>query len=134
VLGKKIAGLTDADRVNGVQVFHAGTLRQGESIVTNGGRVLVLRPQPILLNEHWLKRTKRPQRSALKVCTTARTLERKAGPGARGGRLNLANVVHLFLLSDAARREVRATDGAWLAPAPGPLPLQCPCGSAYLQS
>jgi len=24
VLGKKIAGLTDADRVNGVQVFHAG--------------------------------------------------------------------------------------------------------------
>jgi len=40
VSGKKIAGLTDAGRVNGVQVFHAGTLRQGESIVTNGGRVL----------------------------------------------------------------------------------------------
>jgi len=40
VPGKKIAGLTDADRVNGVQVFHAGTLRQGTSIVTNGGRVL----------------------------------------------------------------------------------------------
>ena len=40
VPGKKIDGLTDAGRVNGVQVFHAGTLRQGESIVTNGGRVL----------------------------------------------------------------------------------------------
>jgi phosphoribosylamine--glycine ligase len=40
VSGKKIAGLTDAGRVNGVQMFHAGTLRQGESIVTNGGRVL----------------------------------------------------------------------------------------------
>jgi phosphoribosylamine--glycine ligase len=40
VSGKKIAGLTDAGRVNGVQVFHAGTIRQGESIVTNGGRVL----------------------------------------------------------------------------------------------
>jgi phosphoribosylamine---glycine ligase len=40
VSGKKIAGLTDVGRVNGVQVFHAGTIRQGESIVTNGGRVL----------------------------------------------------------------------------------------------
>src|SRR5216684_7212266 len=40
VPGKKIAGLTDAARVNGVQLSHAGTLRQGESIVTNGGRVL----------------------------------------------------------------------------------------------
>src|SRR6267154_709338 len=34
VSGKKIAGLPDAARVNGVQVFHAGTLRQGEAIVT----------------------------------------------------------------------------------------------------
>jgi phosphoribosylamine--glycine ligase len=40
VSGKKIAGLTDAAHVNGVQIFHASTLRQGESIVTNGGRVL----------------------------------------------------------------------------------------------
>jgi phosphoribosylamine---glycine ligase len=38
--GKKIAGLTDAARVNGVQVFHAGTLRENESMVTSGGRVL----------------------------------------------------------------------------------------------
>jgi phosphoribosylamine--glycine ligase len=42
VSGKQIVGLTDAARVNGVQVFHAGTLRQGKSIVTNGGRVLGL--------------------------------------------------------------------------------------------
>lgn len=40
VPGKKISGLTGATRDNGVQVFHAGTLRQGESVVTNGGRVL----------------------------------------------------------------------------------------------
>jgi phosphoribosylamine--glycine ligase len=40
VSGKKVAGLTDAGRVNGVQVFHAGTLLKGDSIVTNGGRVL----------------------------------------------------------------------------------------------
>jgi len=37
---EKIVGLTDAGRITGVQVFHAGTLRQGEAIVTNGGRVL----------------------------------------------------------------------------------------------
>jgi phosphoribosylamine--glycine ligase len=40
VSGKKISGLTDAARVNGVQIFHAGSLRQAESIFTNGGRVL----------------------------------------------------------------------------------------------
>ena len=38
--GKKIEGLTDAERVNGVKVFHAGTVRDGDSIVTSGGRVL----------------------------------------------------------------------------------------------
>jgi phosphoribosylamine--glycine ligase len=38
--GQKIEGLTDAELVNGVKVFHAGTRLQGESIVTSGGRVL----------------------------------------------------------------------------------------------
>jgi phosphoribosylamine---glycine ligase len=38
--GKRIGGLTDAELVNGVKVFHAGTRLQGESIVTSGGRVL----------------------------------------------------------------------------------------------
>jgi phosphoribosylamine---glycine ligase len=38
--GKRIDGLTDAERVAGVKVFHAGTRRQGDSILTNGGRVL----------------------------------------------------------------------------------------------
>jgi phosphoribosylamine--glycine ligase len=40
VSGKRISGLTDTTRVNGVQIFHAGTLRRRESIVTSGGRVL----------------------------------------------------------------------------------------------
>jgi phosphoribosylamine--glycine ligase len=40
VTGKRIDGLTDAERVNGVRVFHAGTAREGDSIVTSGGRVL----------------------------------------------------------------------------------------------
>ena len=38
--GKEIDGLTDAALVNGVKIFHAGTARRGESIVTTGGRVL----------------------------------------------------------------------------------------------
>jgi phosphoribosylamine---glycine ligase len=38
--GTNIEGLTDAERVAGVKVFHAGTRRQGDSILTNGGRVL----------------------------------------------------------------------------------------------
>jgi len=38
--GKTINGLDSADQVTGVKVFHAGTKRQGESIVTSGGRVL----------------------------------------------------------------------------------------------
>src|SRR6267143_1460327 len=40
VTGERIEGLTDAGSVNGVEVFHAGTSRDGDSIVTSGGRVL----------------------------------------------------------------------------------------------
>jgi phosphoribosylamine---glycine ligase len=38
--GKKITGLGDAEQMSGVQVFHAGTSRQGDSFITSGGRVL----------------------------------------------------------------------------------------------
>ena len=38
--GRRIDGLTAAGQINGVNVFHAGTGRQGDSLVTNGGRVL----------------------------------------------------------------------------------------------
>jgi phosphoribosylamine--glycine ligase len=38
--GKPIAGLPAAARLKDVMVFHAGTARAGEKIVTNGGRVL----------------------------------------------------------------------------------------------
>jgi phosphoribosylamine--glycine ligase len=38
--GKEIRGLADAARVADVKVLHAGTKRAGETIVTNGGRVL----------------------------------------------------------------------------------------------
>jgi phosphoribosylamine--glycine ligase len=38
--GKIIRGLTDITGDNGVEIFHAGTKCVGDSIVTNGGRVL----------------------------------------------------------------------------------------------
>jgi phosphoribosylamine--glycine ligase len=40
--GRRIDGLTDAERVAGVKVFHAGTRREGASSLTSGGRVLGL--------------------------------------------------------------------------------------------
>jgi phosphoribosylamine--glycine ligase len=39
-IGKKIEGLTANIANNGVDVFQAGTKREGDSILTNGGRVL----------------------------------------------------------------------------------------------
>jgi phosphoribosylamine--glycine ligase len=38
--GRIIHGLTDASAAFGVKVLHAGTRRQGDVIVTSGGRVL----------------------------------------------------------------------------------------------
>ena len=38
--GKKITGLVEAASLPDVAVFHAGTKRDGDSIVTSGGRVL----------------------------------------------------------------------------------------------
>lgn len=38
--GKVITGLEDADTIEGVTVFHAGTKQESENIVTAGGRVL----------------------------------------------------------------------------------------------
>ena len=41
-LGLPIAGLDRAARLDGVMVFHAGTARKGQDIVTAGGRVLTV--------------------------------------------------------------------------------------------
>jgi len=40
--GAEIRGLDRAARVPGVTIFHAGTARRGDAIVTNGGRVLTV--------------------------------------------------------------------------------------------
>jgi len=38
--GSEIAGLADSEKIDGVEVFHAGTRREGDRILANGGRVL----------------------------------------------------------------------------------------------
>jgi len=38
--GKKIVGLQDAGKLEGVKVFHAGTARHNDAFYTSGGRVL----------------------------------------------------------------------------------------------
>jgi phosphoribosylamine---glycine ligase len=38
--GKAIEGLTAAEHINGVKVFHAGTMASGRKLVSSGGRVL----------------------------------------------------------------------------------------------
>ena len=39
-IGKEITGLADAAAVEGAVVFHAGTKREGQRLLTWGGRVL----------------------------------------------------------------------------------------------
>jgi phosphoribosylamine--glycine ligase len=38
--GREILGLNEAGQIAGVKVLHAGTRREGEKMVTSGGRVL----------------------------------------------------------------------------------------------
>ena len=38
--GKAICGIEEAERLDDVVVFHAGTKQQGDKVLTNGGRVL----------------------------------------------------------------------------------------------
>jgi phosphoribosylamine--glycine ligase len=40
--GRPITGLAETARMPGVEVFHAGTARDGDRLVTAGGRVLVV--------------------------------------------------------------------------------------------
>ena len=40
--GETITGVDDADALDGVAVYHAGTRRAEDSLVTNGGRVLAV--------------------------------------------------------------------------------------------
>ena len=48
--GKSISGLMDVERIGGVKVFHAGTNRQGDAVVTSGGRVLGVTSEAVSLD------------------------------------------------------------------------------------
>ncbi|MGE5278244.1 MAG: phosphoribosylglycinamide synthetase C domain-containing protein, partial [Acidobacteriota bacterium] len=37
-----IRGVNDAARIPGIEIFHAGTAREGDRLITAGGRVLVV--------------------------------------------------------------------------------------------
>jgi phosphoribosylamine--glycine ligase len=40
--GLEITGIAEAEKLDGVKVFHSGTARRGEKLVTDGGRVLAV--------------------------------------------------------------------------------------------
>jgi len=49
--GKPISGLNEAARLPGVEIFHSGTARDGDRLVTAGGRVLVVTATGTTLSE-----------------------------------------------------------------------------------
>jgi phosphoribosylamine--glycine ligase len=51
VTGKPISGLNEASRLPSIEVFHAGTTRDGDHLVTSGGRVLVVTATGSTLSE-----------------------------------------------------------------------------------
>jgi phosphoribosylamine--glycine ligase len=53
--GKTIYGLEGAGKIEGVTVLHAGTKRDGEKIVTSGGRVLGITAEGVSLDEAVIK-------------------------------------------------------------------------------
>jgi len=40
--GAEITGIAEAEKLDGVKVFHSGTAKRGEKLVTDGGRVLAV--------------------------------------------------------------------------------------------
>jgi phosphoribosylamine---glycine ligase len=65
-VGKKILGLENIVPEDGVVVFHAGTKRQGDSILTDGGRVLGV---TAIGYDHALEETIRSAYSAVEQIT-----------------------------------------------------------------
>jgi phosphoribosylamine---glycine ligase len=49
--GKPISGINDAARIPGVEIFHAGTAREGDRLITAGGRVLVVTAMASTISE-----------------------------------------------------------------------------------
>jgi phosphoribosylamine---glycine ligase len=49
--GKPISGLNEASRLPNVEIFHSGTARDGDRLITSGGRVLVVTATGSTLSE-----------------------------------------------------------------------------------
>jgi len=70
--GKRIEGLAEANALPDVAVFHAGTKRDADSIVTSGGRVLGVTAMARISSRRFARRT----RPWVKLILQARTIAR----------------------------------------------------------
>jgi phosphoribosylamine---glycine ligase len=77
--GAVISGLDEAAKVANVVVFHAGTKRTGESVVTNGGRVLTVTAIGADIDEA----AERAYRAADQISFDGRQMRRDIGYRAR---------------------------------------------------
>ena len=80
--GRKIEGVSEAGRLPGVEVFHSGTARQGDALVTAGGRVLVVTATGPGLSEA----SARAYEAADRIRFEGRTLRRDIAAGIRATR------------------------------------------------
>lgn len=80
--GRVIEGLEAAERVPGVQVFHAGTRRDGDRVVTAGGRVLTVTATGSSIDEA----AERAYRAADLIRFEGRQMRRDIGWRARSER------------------------------------------------
>jgi phosphoribosylamine--glycine ligase len=80
--GRRIEGVSEAGRLPGVEVFHSGTARQGDALVTAGGRVLVVTATGPGLSEA----ATRAYDAADRIRFEGRTLRRDIAAGVRATR------------------------------------------------
>jgi phosphoribosylamine--glycine ligase len=83
-IGKLIVGLTAVGQNSGVKILHAGTKREGDAVVTSGGRVLGVTASGSSLNA--------AVSTAYKACTKIRFdgMHYRKDIGAHGTRLKAA--------------------------------------------
>ena len=95
--GKRIEGLAEASALPDVAVFHAGTKREGDSIVTAADECWASRPRPHLSNRRFGRPTAPWTKFILMARTTAPTSEQRASPNrALPEMYSVAEVLHLF--------------------------------------
>jgi phosphoribosylamine--glycine ligase len=76
--GKQISGLNEAARLPNVEIFHSGTARDGDRLITSGGRVLVVTATGSTLSEA----AARAYEGADRITFEGKHLRRDIGKGA----------------------------------------------------